>query len=131
MYKIGEMSKRLDVSIDTLRYYEKIGLLPRIYRKTTGLRLYDNNDIARVEFIKRSQSMKFSLEEIKQLLHFRESPQKAKVDICQLASDKLKEIDSQLEDLTLLKSELHRLINQCPKEEGCCPILSAMDGNEE
>lgn len=131
MYKIGEMSKRIDVSIDTLRYYEKIGLLPRIHRKATGLRLYNENDIARIEFIKRSQRMEFTLDEIKQLLQFREAPQEAKADVRQLAMNKLKEIASHLEDLTRLKSELHHLVSLCSQEEGCCPILEAMDGNEE
>ena len=130
MYKIGEMSKRLDVSIDTLRYYEKIGLLPRIFRKNTGLRLYNDHDVARVNFIKRSLCMKFSLDEIKLLLKFREAPQGVSPDLCELACNKLEEIESHLKDLNLLKNELHHLITRCSDEGGCCSILNAMEGKE-
>lgn len=127
MYKIGEMSKRLGVSVDTLRYYEKIDLLPRVHRKSSGLRLYDKKDISRIKFIKRSQKMGFSLIEIKQLLNFREGPAKAKPEVRRLASKKLQEIESHLEDLTLLQNEFQLLINLCTEDAESCPILEAMD----
>jgi len=127
MYQIGEVSKRLGISMDTLRYYEKIGLLPRIHRKSSGLRLYNKKDISRIKFIKRSQHMGFSLEEIKKLLQFREAPQKAKPEIRQLAGKKLQDIESHLDDLKLLQNEFRLLINLCAEDKENCPILEAMD----
>ena len=127
MYQIGETSKRLDLSVDTLRYYEKIGLLPRIHRKASGLRLFEEKDISRIKFIKRSQRMGFSLDEIKELLQFREAPQKARPDVRRLANKKLHDIETRLKDFKILQKELRVLIKRCTEDNGCCPILDAMD----
>lgn len=127
MYQIGEMSKRLGVSVDTLRYYEKIGLLPSVHRKSSGLRLYGKQDISRIKFIKRSQRMGFSLDEIKKLLQFREAPQKAKPEVRQLADKKLQDIKNHMDDLKILQHEFQLLINLCTEEDESCPILEAMD----
>ena len=64
MYKIGEIKKITGHSADTLRYYEKIGVLPPIARNASGLRCYDQKDISRLKFIKRTQLMNFTLDEI-------------------------------------------------------------------
>lgn len=127
MYQIGKISKQLGVSVDTLRYYEKIALLPRIHRKSSGLRLYGKKDISRIKFIKRSQRMGFSLDEIKKLLQFREAPQKAKPEVRQLADKKLQDIENRLGDLKLLQNEFQLLINLCTEDAESCPILEAMD----
>ena len=123
MHQIGDVSKRLGISIDTLRYYEKIALLPPIHRKSSGLRLYGEKDVSRLKFIKRSQRMGFSLDEIKELLSFREGPQKAKPDVRNLASQKLIEIESRLGDLEKLRDEFRLLINLCTENTKNCPIL--------
>jgi len=67
VYKIGEVRERTGLSADTLRYYEKINLLPNVSRNTSGVRQYDDKDLSRLNFIKRAQRMDFSLEEIKHL----------------------------------------------------------------
>jgi len=111
MAQIGETSRQLDISIDTLRYYEKIGLLPPVHRKPSGIRVYGAKDISRIKFIKRAQSMGFSLDEIKKLLRFREAPQKAKPEVRELAGVKLQEIEGHLDDLKILQAEFRLLIN--------------------
>ena len=60
-YQISELSKRIGVSADTLRYYEKIGLLPPVARSTSGRRIYGDKDISRLNFIRRAQRMNFTL----------------------------------------------------------------------
>lgn len=127
MAQIGEITKRLGISTDTLRYYEKIGLLPPVYRKPSGLRLYGAKDISRIKFIKRAKYMGFSLDEIKKLLRFREAPQNAKPDVRQLVSTKLEEIENHLDDLKILQAEFRLLINLCSDDLENCPILDAMD----
>jgi len=127
MYQIGEISKQLGISVDTLRYYEKINLLPPIRRKPSGLRLYGKKDISRVKFIKRSQRMGFSLDEIKKLMQFREAPQKAKPEVRRLAGKKLMDITTRLDDLMMLQREFQLLINLCSEDKESCPILDAMD----
>jgi len=127
MYQIGEVTKRLNISADTLRYYEKIKLLPRISRSASGLRCYCDKDLSRLKFIRRAQRMGFSLAEIGQLLSFRESPQKAKSEVRQLAGEKLVDIESHLKELELLRNELKLLVNLCTGSEDGCPIIEGLE----
>ena len=127
MYKIGEVTARTGLTADTLRYYEKIGLLPGISRNQSGIRLYDDKDISRLNFIKRSQRMNFTLDEIKQLLQMRGDPQHAKDSVRLLTSKKLEDIETHLTDLTILKKELTLLLNLCRASEEGCPIIERLD----
>jgi DNA-binding transcriptional MerR regulator len=127
MMKIGEVVAKLDISADTLRYYEKIKLLPRVNRNNVGLRLYNGQDISRIKFIKRAQKMGFSLKEISQLLIFREAPQQAKPKVKQLAHQKLTEIEAHLTELSTLRDELRLLTNLCGSSPDGCPILEEID----
>jgi DNA-binding transcriptional MerR regulator len=130
-YKIGQVSDLLDLSVDTLRYYEKIKLLPRISRNASGIREYDTKDISRLRFIQRAQKMNFSLKEINDLLQMRENPQKVKNEVRQLTADKLLEIDRHLKTLTTLRNELQLLMNLCQGSEEGCPIIDGLDEIED
>jgi len=127
MKKIGEVVTELAISADTLRYYEKIKLLPRVQRNSAGLRLYSKQDISRIKFIKRAKKMSFSLEAIGQLLAFRESPQTAKSQVRQLAHDKLEIVKQRVEELEVLRDELTLLVSLCGASEAGCPILDQLD----
>jgi len=127
MIKIGEVIKQLDISGDTLRYYEKIALLPKIYRNDSGIRLYSDKNLSSIRFIKRSQHMGFSLAEIAKLLEFRQDPQHAKPEIRQLAGDKLLAIQEHLVQLNTLKSELTLLVSLCNASEDGCPIIDGLE----
>ena len=111
MKRIGEVATELGISADTLRYYEKIKLLPRVQRNGAGVRFYSDKDLSRIRFIKRAQKMGFSLDKITQLLCFRENPQQAKPKVRELAHQKLTEIEEHLTELTILRNEL-RLLTQ-------------------
>lgn len=128
MKKIGQVSTALNVSVDTLRYYEKIKLLGRIKRTENGLRLFSEADITRVIFIKEAQKVGFSLEEISQLLSFRENPKEAKPNVRALVNQKFDKINQRIEELTALKDEFSRLMAQCIESDGdCCPILNRLE----
>ncbi len=127
MYQIGEVSKKLNISTDTLRYYEKIKLLPRISRLASGLRVYSKKDLSRIMFIKRAQRMKFSLKDIANLLNFRERPQTAKPEIRKLANQRLNDIEEHLIALETLRNELTLLIGLCQKSNDGCPILDSFE----
>lgn len=127
MYKIGEITKLTGLSADTLRYYEKYGLIKNISRSPSGIRLYSDKDISKLNFIKRAQRMNFSLNEIKKLLSMREDPQHAKDSVRQLTADKLKHIEEQLTELSTLQSELTLLLNLCRGSTDGCPIIEGMD----
>ena len=125
--RIGEVVTTLAISADTLRYYEKIRLMPKVQRNNGGVRFYSDKDLSRLRFIKRAQKMGFSLEEITQLLKFRENPQKAKPKVRELAHHKLEEVEQHLTELTTLRNELRLLTNLCGTREEGCPILESFD----
>ena len=127
MIRIGEAAAVLGISTDTLRYYEKIELITNVQRNDVGIRLYSDKDLSRLRFIKRAQKMGFSLNEIGQLLGFRENPQKAKPKVRELAHQKLTEIDEHLAELSTLRDELRLLSNLCGANPDGCPILEKMD----
>jgi len=105
MYRIGQVANKLGLSVDTLRCYEKSGLLPPVARNGSGIRIYGEKDLSRLKFIQRAQKMDFSLAEIADLLEMREDPQHARDEVRAMAINKLEEAESRLEDLTLLDQE--------------------------
>jgi len=125
--RIGEIGKQLGLSADTLRYYEKIGLLQKVERSSTGIRLYNHKDISNLKFIQRAQKMKFSLVEISGLLQMRKDPQHARADVRELTQKKLIEVESNLQDLTTLHNELTLLVNLCTGSENGCPIIEGIE----
>jgi MerR family transcriptional regulator, copper efflux regulator len=126
-YRIGEASKILGLSIDTLRYYEKIGLLKPVSRNGSGMRIYDRNDIFRLAFIQRAKTMKFTLEEIATLLELRDEPQSARNDIRELTRRKLAEVEMRIKELDALRCELSILIDRCCQSRHGCPIIEEID----
>ncbi|MDP1681632.1 MAG: heavy metal-responsive transcriptional regulator [Burkholderiales bacterium] len=126
-YRIGDIARLLGVSADTLRYYEKIGLLPRVGRSGAGLREYGERDVSRLRFIQRAQKMGFSLAEIAHLLAMRENPQQARDDVHTLTAVKLDEVEARLKELTLLRDELRLLLNLCRGAKDGCPIIETID----
>tara|TARA_R110002096_G_scaffold130643_5_gene279978 strand:- start:69988 stop:70386 length:399 start_codon:yes stop_codon:yes gene_type:complete len=126
-YQISELSKRIGVSADTLRYYEKIGLLPPVARSTSGRRIYGDKDISRLNFIRRAQRMNFTLAEIGQLLEMRENPKNARAEVRALMQKKLQEVEEQFEELNTLRNEMRLLINLCRGAEEGCPIIEDID----
>jgi len=125
--RIGDIARTLGLSVDTLRYYEKIGLLPRVGRNESGIRAYGERDISRLRFIQRAQKMGFSLAEISMLLTMRENPQRAREHVRTLTAAKLEEVDARLKELTLLRNELQLLLNLCRGTKDGCPIIENMD----
>jgi len=125
--KIGEVTKQLGISADTLRYYEKIGLLPAISRTPAGIRLYDQHNLSQLRFIQRAKSMNFSLDEIGKLLEMRANPQQAQQDVRELTHRKLTEVEQQLKNLDTLRRELTLLVNLCQGSAAGCPIIEGLD----
>jgi len=129
-YRIGNVTKLLGISADTLRYYEKIKLLPAVSRTSSGIRVYDDRDISRLRFIRRAQKMRFSLREIAELLTMREDPQHARDEVRILTQGKLSEVEEHLDDLRFLRNELKLLLNLCTASADGCPIIERIDQEE-
>ncbi len=124
------MTKLTGLSADTLRYYEKIGLLPAIARNSAGVRLYVDKDASRLGFIKRAQRMNFSLAEIAQLLEMRDGPGKVRNEVRALTQQKLLQVEEQLEELSTLRNEMRLLINLCQGAVDGCPIIEDINGTD-
>ncbi len=126
-YRIGDVTRLLGLSADTLRYYEKIGLLGAIARMSSGARLYDDEDLARLRFIRRAQKMQFTLAEIAELLTLRDAPEEARQEARMLTRRKLAAVEEHLEALELLRRELRDLLERCAAAEAGCPIIETMN----
>jgi len=128
---IGEASITTGLSADTLRYYERIGLLGRVARNPGGQRRYTGDDIARLGFVQRAQAMDFRLDEIAQLLALRGSAGDVRAEVRALTETKLAAIEQRIQALTRLRDELTELVRQCHASERDCPIISRMDQRTE
>jgi len=126
-YRISDITRLTGLSADTLRYYEKINLLPPVHRTASGVRSYDERDLSRLRFIQRAKSMNFSLEEIARLLEMREDPQHARDDVRELTHWKLEEVENHMEELDTLRRELTLLVNLCRGSDAGCPIIDDLD----
>lgn len=124
---IGEASDVLDIPVDTLRYYERIGLIRQVARNPGGQRRFGADDLARLRFIRRAQQMDFSLSEIGQLLQLRERSGDVRSDVRALTETKLAAIESRIAALSQLRDELAGLIDACQRSEHSCPIIGRMD----
>ncbi len=126
---IGEAALLLGLSHDTLRYYERIGLLPPIARTPAGVRRYQSDDLSRLRFIQRTKSMGFTLDEIAALLKMRAAPREARQKVRRLTATKLAEVEERLRELGLLRQELHRLLQLCATEQCGCGILNGLSSD--
>ena len=125
--QIGKAAEILGMSPDTLRYHEKIGLVPRAGKNYSGRRVYSEKDLARLRFVQRAQCIGFSLNEISRLLKLRENPGKSSKSIRALAAQKCGEIEERLQTLKKVRGELTLLINLCRGDSAHCPILDRLD----
>ena len=125
---IGETARQPGLSNDTLRYYERIGLLPPVLRDSGGRRRYGRKELSMLGFIKRAQRMNFSLQEIAQLLTLRTSPNTAREDARALTHAKLAETKQRIGELTRLRDELQLLVNLCQGSKAGCPIIDGIAG---
>ena len=127
-FRIGEVAKRAGVSIDTLRYYERLKLLPRSKRSSGGFRLFAPEHLERVQFIKQAQELGFSLAEIRELLATGGADECRKVR--DLLHTKLEELDGRMESMKNFRRALVRHFNECERElrehgeAACCPVVA-------
>ena len=130
IYSIGMVGKQTGLSADTLRYYEKIGLLSNIAR-TGGQRRYTQQHLDQLLFIRRAQAMDFSLAEIAQLLKLRIDPVSSRTEVRSLAEDKLEAIGQRIKTLRKLQKELQGLVDTCHQSgPGACPIIKGLEQQE-
>ena len=129
---IGKLAKQAGVGVETLRYYERRGLVVPQHRTEAGYRLYDPAAIRRLRFIRRAQTLGFSLDEIAELLAFSDDPRASAGDVKHLTRAKIDDIERRIQDLERMKSALAALAESCPGHRTTtaeCPILGALNGD--
>jgi len=124
---IGRVAERADVGIDTVRFYERRGLLPEPQRTASGYRLYTEATIKRLDFIRRAKALGFALEEIIALLGLQDSSG-PKADVKALTRRKLNQIDAKILDLQRMRDVLSALEHDCAGtgDVRSCPIIEAL-----
>ncbi len=126
---IGRLAKKAGVNLETVRFYERRGLLPRPPRSSSGYRLFPADAARRLRFIRRAQELGFSLKEIGELLSLRVSRRTTSATIRARTEAKITDIEQKIMSLESIKKTLQKLTGVC---DGCaplsdCPILESLD----
>jgi Cu(I)-responsive transcriptional regulator len=111
--KIGELSKATGTNIETIRYYERIGLLPAPHRTAANYRSYGEAHRTRLAFIRHSRELGFTIEEIRSLLDLSDHPERDCAEADRIASSHLVQVEAKIAQLTGLREELARIIGSC------------------
>lgn len=135
MYRIGELAKQCEVKADTLRFYEKHGLLAPSSRSHSGYRLYNEHDAERLRFILRAKAVGFTLAEITELLSIElDKSNWACADVKGMVDIKLEHVNQKIAELKHFQVSLERLSDACcggPESAEHCSILEALESNTD
>ncbi len=125
---ISQLAKQAGVHIETVRYYERRGLIPQPLRNPSGYRQYAPEDLLRIKFIKRAQALGFSLNEISEILSLRMAPGTTCGDIKTRVEAKISAVERKIEDLQQMHRALLTLVGKCSGKGplGQCPILEIL-----
>ena len=127
---IGKVAKSAGLGIETVRFYEREGLIKPLARTESNYRLYSDDGIVRLRFIKRAKALGFSLREIKELLCLQVDPEATKGDVKGQIGEKIADIKQRIRDLKKIQKTLETL-NSCCDGHGSvndCPIIAALEG---
>ena len=127
--RIGTAAEQAGVNIQTLRYYERRGLLPRPPRRTSGYREFPDDAVRIVRFIKRAQDLGFTLGEVEELIKLRSEKRRDRTRVRAVAEARLRQVDRKIAELQAIKQALSHLVHCC--QDGStleCPIIEALDG---
>ncbi len=127
--KIGEVAKRSEVGIETIRFYEREGLLAEPERRPSGYRQYDESVVSRLKFIRNAKELGFTLSEIKELLGLWFDVNTKCVHVRQRAEQKLTDIDDKIRSLQKMKRSLKKIVSQCENRDAVddCPLWLGLD----
>lgn len=126
-HTIGALAEATDTKVETIRYYERIGLLPEPQRTSGNYRAYSAEHLARLSFIRRARDLGFTLDQVRALLGLADHQDNDCCSVDALARDHLSEIDRKISDLKALRRELNDLIGQCKRGKiADCRIIGAL-----
>lgn len=127
--KIGEAASESGCHLETIRYYERVGLLPRPKRQANGYRQYSRAEVDRLKFIARARDLGFSLDEIRNLVRLAERSDISCAEVDHVAREQLAKVSARIRELQRMARELKKTIDSC-KQQSCgdCAILGALQG---
>lgn len=126
--KIGELAAASDTGVETIRYYEREGLLPEPARTESNYRSYGEEHLARLRFVRRARGLDMSLDEVRVLLRFKDSPHENCGDVNAVLDDHIEHVSRRIKELRALEKELKALRAQCgeAREAQECGILEGL-----
>lgn len=129
---IGVVARQSGCGIETIRFYEKAGILPRAQRTESGRRIYDEGDVARITFIRRARELGFSLDDVRGLLRLAEGNEDACEKVQSVAQHHLDEIAVKIADLMTMQTVLGALVVRCEQgDNAICPLITALADNRQ
>ncbi len=128
LHTIGQVARQSGVGVETVRFYEREGLIPQPSRPESGFRRYTQDAVSRIRFIQRSKALGFSLKEIKELLSLRVDSATSCGEVKKRAEEKIADIERKIHTLREMKDALAKLTAACRGKgpTGACPILEAL-----
>lgn len=130
---IGQLAKQTGVGIETIRFYERKGLLPCPERRTSGYRQFGEEALTRMQFIRRAQGVGFTLREIEALLRLRDNPTATREEVRTHVSAKIDDIDAKIREMRRMRKELQELLESCSGDGTTedCPIIEQLSEHHE
>jgi DNA-binding transcriptional MerR regulator len=129
---LDKLAEQSDLDINAIRFYEQLGLLINSTEWDSLQKLYSQEEVSRLRFIKRAQKLGFSLNDIKELLHLKSDSQARKEDIKKRTRVKIRDVENKLFDLYRIKGALEHIASECDGNTACrCEIIEALDPNTE
>ncbi|MEN8841205.1 MAG: helix-turn-helix domain-containing protein [Octadecabacter sp.] len=132
MLTIGNLGKRTGTKVQTIRYYEQIGLMPEPGRTEGGQRRYGDTEVDRLSFIRHSRQLGFTLEAIRELLDLSDNPDRSCHEADSIARRQLKQVEMRMDRLKALRTELKRMIQECSGGNTAdCKVLEVLRDHSE
>jgi MerR family transcriptional regulator, mercuric resistance operon regulatory protein len=130
--RTGEVAARAGVNVETLRYYERRGILAKPGRRPSGYREYPPDAVRLIRFIKKAQGLGFTLDEVQELLRLRSDGAASCSDVRAAAAAKIAHIDAKIRSLSAMRSALDALVASCNRSRSTreCPILEALEHDD-
>jgi Hg(II)-responsive transcriptional regulator len=129
---IGQLAKRAGVGVETIRFYEREGLIDKPPRRASGYRQYPPETVDQLRFIRRAKELGFTLREIKELMSLRDGGGRRRDEVLKIAEARIRDIDQKLARLQAMRTALSRLVESCARgRRPTCPILEALNDAED
>lgn len=127
-FRIGELAKKTGCLVETIRYYEREGLLPETIRSDGNYRIYGNEHVERLRFIRQCRSLDMTLDETRRLLHLRDAPEKNCEEVNTLIEEHIRHVVDRIGELKALQKQLKEIRNLCQKTAAVkdCEILQSL-----